>query len=219
MDHERLKARQRAERHAHHPNLALRVHRALSWLHRAEQLESGGDPDGQFLFLWIAFNAAYATEIDERYRLSEQDTFRQFLQKLTELDAGRKRFDALVWQEFPSSIRVLLDNPYVFADFWRFHNGTLPEADWKRNFEAANRAAHRALGRLDTVTVLGVVLSRIYTLRNQLVHGGATWNSSVNREQVRDCTSLMAKLVPLVIEVMLDHPDALWGDAVWPVVT
>jgi hypothetical protein len=28
----------------------------------------------------------------------------------------------------------------------------------------------------------------------------------------------MAKLVPLVIEVMLDHPDALWGDAVWPVV-
>jgi hypothetical protein len=84
--------------------------RALSWLHRAERLESGGDPDGQFL------------------------------QKLTELDAGRKRFDALVWQEFPSSIRVLLDNPYVFADFWRFHNGTLPEADWKRNFEAANRA-------------------------------------------------------------------------------
>jgi hypothetical protein len=218
MEHERLKARQRAERHAHPTNLALRVHRALSWLHRAEQLESGGDPDGQFLFLWIAFNAAYATEIDEKYRDSEQQTFRVFLQKLTELDAGRKRFDALVWQEFPNSIRVLLDNPYVFADFWRFRNGTLTEADWKQNFDAANRAAHKALGRQDTVTVLSVVLSRIYTLRNQLVHGGATWNSSVNREQVRDCTHLMAKLVPLVIEVMLDHPQALWGDAVWPVV-
>jgi hypothetical protein len=113
---------------------------------------------------------------------------------------------------------VLLDNPYVFGDFWRFHNGTLSEVEWKHNFDAANRAAHKALGRLDTVTVLSVVLSRIYTLRNQLIHGGATWNSSVNREQVRDCTNLMAKLVPLVIEVMLDHPEALWGDAVWPVV-
>ena len=37
--------------------------------------------------------------------------------------------------------------------------------------------AHRALAERDTVTVLGVVLSRIYTLRNQLMHGGATWTA------------------------------------------
>lgn len=89
MNYETLKTRQRAERHAHHPNLALRVHRALSWLHRAEQLASGDAEDGRFIFLWIAFNAAYATEIDERYRLSEQATFRAFLQKLADLDAAR----------------------------------------------------------------------------------------------------------------------------------
>jgi hypothetical protein len=74
MDYAQLKVRHRAERDAWHPNLSLRVHRALSWLDRAEQLEE--DPDGRFLFLWIAFNAAYATEIDERFRLSEQETFR-----------------------------------------------------------------------------------------------------------------------------------------------
>jgi len=68
------------------------------------------------------------------------------------------------------------------------------------------------------VTVLSVVLSRIYTLRNQLMHGGATWNSSVNRDQIRDCRSLMGKLVPVVIEIMLDHPETLWGDACYPVV-
>ena len=218
MDHERLKTRQRAERHTHPPNLALRVHRALSWLQRAEQLGRAEDTDGQFVFLWIAFNAAYATDIDEKYRESEQLTFRAFLEKLTELDRGPKRFDALVWNEFPKSIRVLLDNRFVFADFWRFQNGTIPEETWQSSFESANRAARVALGRQDTVTVLSIVLSRIYTLRNQLVHGGATWGSSVNREQLRDCTAFMAKLVPLVIEVMLDHPEALWGDAVYPVV-
>jgi hypothetical protein len=218
MDYERLKKRHRSERGTWHSNLSLRVHRALSWLDRAEQLSAQGDLDGQFIFLWIAFNAAYATEIDEKYRESEQQTFRGFLSKLTELDAMQKRFDALVWTEFPKSIRVLLDNPYVFADFWNAQNGSLPESEYKAKFAAANRAAHVALGRQDTVTVLSVVLSRIYTLRNQLIHGGATWGSSVNREQLRDCTKFMSKLTPLVIEVMMDHPGTLWGDACYPVV-
>ena len=104
----------------------------------------------------------------------------------------------LVWTEFPKSIRVLLDNQYVFADFWRAQSGAIPQEEFERAFAAANHAAHVALGKQDTVTVLSIVLSRIYTLRNQLVHGGATWGSSVNREQLRDCTNFMAKLVPLV---------------------
>lgn len=216
--YDHLKSRQRAERHAHPPNLALRVHRAISWLHRAELQAGQGDRNGEFIFLWIAFNAAYATVIDERYRLDEQRTFRAFLQKLLDLDGNRARLDGLVWEAFPGSIRVLLDNPYVFQDFWSFHNGALPEDEWKRRFEEAKRVAKGALAARDTVTVLGVALSRIYTLRNQLMHGGATWNSSVNRDQIRDCTALMGRLVPVVIEIMLDHPETLWGDACYPVV-
>ena len=81
-----------------------------------------------------------------------------------------------------------------------------------------HRAARLALGKQDTLTVLSIVLSRIYTLRNQLIHGGATWDSSVSREQLRDCTNFMAKLVPLVIEVMMDHPETLWGQGTYPVV-
>ena len=218
MDYEGLKARHRAEREGRHANLSLRVHRALSWLDRAEQLGDQDDVDGQFIFLWIAFNAAYATDIDEKYREPEQLTFRGFLEKLTQLDQAKKRFDTLVWTEFPKSIRVLLDTPYVFADFWKAQNGSLSEEIWKSNFGAANRAAHVALGKQDTVTVLSIVLSRIYTLRNQLIHGGATWGSSVNREQLRDYTNFMGKLTPLVIEVMMDHPETLWGQACYPVV-
>jgi len=215
---EQLKTRHRAEREAYHPNLSLRVHRTLSWLNRAEQLSKQDDPDGQFILLWIAFNAAYATEIEEQYRTSEQETFRGFLGKLVELDAEKNRFEALVWTEFPQSIRVLLNNQFVFADFWKFQNGTLAEDAWRSSFAAANGAAHVALGKRNTVAVLSIVLSRIYTLRNQLVHGGATWGSSVNREQMRDCVNLMGKLVPLTIEIMMDHPGTLWGDAVYPVV-
>ena len=217
MSYTVLKDRHRAERDGWHANLSLRVHRALSWLDRAERLGAEDDPDGQFVFLWIAFNAAYATEIDPRYRLPEQDTFRAFLQKLVDLDGAQNRFGGLLWKEFTGSIRVLLQNPYVFHDFWNSHNGTLPPNEWKARFADANRAAQVALGKHDTVTVLNVVLSRIYTLRNQVIHGGATWKGGVNRDQLRDCVNFMGQLVPLVIEVMMDHPETLWGDACYPV--
>jgi hypothetical protein len=29
-----------------------------------------------------------------------------------------------------------------------------------------------------------VMFDRLYTLRNQLLHGGATWNGAVNRAQI-----------------------------------
>ncbi|HEX9207666.1 MAG TPA: hypothetical protein VF851_05475 [Steroidobacteraceae bacterium] len=215
MDHSSLKPRHRAERAGWHPNLNLRVHRALSWLDRAER--AAGDPDARFIFLWVAFNAAYATDIDERYRLSEQDTFQAFLQKLVDLDSGR-RIETLVWKEFTGSIRLLLDNRFVFQDFWSFHNGKLSKEEWQQRFAAAKRAAKAALGRRDTVKVLGIALSRLYTLRNQLIHGGATWNSQVNRAQLRDGVNLLGKLVPIVIETMMDHPDTVWGDPCYPVV-
>jgi len=113
---------------------------------------------------------------------------------------------------------LLLDNPYVCEDFWSYKNGTMDEDEWQRRFAGSKRAAQTALTRRKTVTVLATVLGRIYTLRNQLMHGGATWNSSVNRDQIRDCTNFMLKLVPVVIEIMMDHPGTLWGDPCYPVV-
>jgi Apea-like HEPN len=215
MDYQALKLRQRSERDSHPPNLALRAHRALSWLNRAEQLAE--DRDGHFIFLWIAFNAAYATDLDEKYRTSERAIFRDFLQKLISLDKG-KTIEQLVWNEFSGSIRLLLDNRYIYQDFWNYRNGKLTETEWQRNFADANKAARTALAQRDTSTVLSIVLSRLYTLRNQLMHGGATWNSSVNRDQIKDCANLLGKLVPLVIEIMMDNVSTLWGDACYPVV-
>jgi hypothetical protein len=61
MDYNLLKPRHRAER-AHYPHhVSLRVHPTLSWLYRDKSCEI--DFDGQFVFLWVAFNAAYAQEL------------------------------------------------------------------------------------------------------------------------------------------------------------
>lgn len=57
LDHAALKTRQRAIRSGFPETMGLRAHRAISWIGRAEAC--GEDDDARFIFLWIAFNAAY----------------------------------------------------------------------------------------------------------------------------------------------------------------
>lgn len=60
LTHAELKTKQRAIREDFPETMGLRVHRAISWIGRAEAC--GTDDDAKFIFLWIAFNAAYADE-------------------------------------------------------------------------------------------------------------------------------------------------------------
>ena len=212
--YEELKQRQRAERENHPENIGIRIHRALSWLDRAERCE---DEDGRFIFLWISFNAAYANDLNDMDQMAETLVFNQFLKRLVDLDKDKVLYN-LIWSEFAGSIRLLLNNEYVFAPFWDFQRGKITENRWKAKFTTARRKANAALGKKQTAKVLAIIFSRLYMLRNQLVHGGATWDSSVNRNQLRDGANFLAKVVPLVIEILLDHPVEVWGDAMYPVV-
>lgn len=199
----------------------LRMHRALSWLQRAEAAD--GDDDMGFICLWIAFNAAYAQDLgaDAGTATSERQAFRNFMADICTLDEN-KTLSSLVWQVFPGPIRVLLDNQYVFQPFWDALNnprsdGSIPE-HWRESFEDARQRVYRALAQQDTERVLYEVFVRLYTLRNQLMHGGATWNSSVNRAQVRDGRALLARVLPVMLGVMMDNPQRFEGRPFYPVV-
>ena len=204
----------------HRTPFTLRMHRALSWLQRAEA--AGGDDDMAFVCLWITFNAAYAQDTAHGLdNASERQTFRDFVEEVCRLDSD-KALSALVWQVFPGPIRVLLDNQYVFQPFWDALNnprddGSLPP-HWREAFDAARTRVQRALAQQDTERVLYEVFVRLYTLRNQLMHGGATWNSSVNRAQVRDGRALLARVLPVMLGVMMDHPARFDGKPFYPVV-
>lgn len=213
-----LKDKQRALREGFSTPLTLRVHRALSWLIRAEREED--DLDVRFLLSWIGFNAAYAGDValalgQESQR--ERDVFMRFFTTLVGFD-GKHRLYNLVWQRFAQEIRVLLGNRHVFAPFWLHHNGAPGFADWRARMDREDVAIRSALARHDTATLLSIVFGRLYVLRNQLVHGGATWNSGVNRDQVRDGASILSCLLPLFIDLMMDNPGHDWPMPHYPVV-
>lgn len=62
------------------------------------------------------------------------------------------------------------------------------------------------------------MLMRLYTLRNQLMHGGATWNGSVNRSQVRDGRAILDSVLPVILALMMRKPERFQGEPFYPVV-
>ena len=208
-----LKQRHRAIRDGQDADAATRLHRAISWLGRAEQEAS--DPDAFFLIQRLALNAAHAR--DSRHDRSEPGRSRPFAATLVGLDAQRSLHQAL-FNKFSGPIRLLIDNRFVFEPFWTALREHDSSNRWETGFARGNEMAMAAMLGQDTPTVLSIVFDRLYVLRNQLVHGGATWNSQVNRQQLRDGVAILGTLVPLILAVMLEHPHHDFGELLYPVV-
>lgn len=209
-----LKEKQRMVRECFSEPFGLRVHRAISWLGRAEQETE--DQDLRFILMWISFNAAYAQErIGEAN--SERAEFRSFFEKLVAADSADSIYQ-LIWMRYSNEIRMLLDNRYVFSPFWQHMNGVAGYEDWEDRFASSKRRTAAALSQKATATILEILFDRLYMLRNQLVHGGATWNSSVNRDQVRDGAAILSSLLPVFVDLMMDNHSLDWGPAHYPVV-
>ncbi len=123
-----------------------------------------------------------------------------------------------------------MDNEHVFQPSWKPQDLEPVSQDWKKTFDRNRRQVKTALHQR-TLTLwqntpgsadgspgpLCILFDRLYTLRNQLLHGGATYAGSVNREQVENGARIMASLMPCFIEVIMDHPEKDWGLPRYPV--
>lgn len=208
-----LKDKQRSIRDGFPDDFGLRIHRSISWLGRAEDMD---DDDIRFILLWIGFNSAYARDFEEE--LNEHQRLGGYFEALVDMDEEQRIYD-VVWERlFTDSIRTLLNNQYVFSPFWKYHNGTPGYDDWEARLGRERKAIHGAIEKEKTAVILSILFRRLYVLRNQLVHGGATWNSKVNRHQVKNGAKVMEWLLPIFIDIMMDNPHHDWGPPYYPVV-
>ena len=210
-----LKERHRRLRDKWPEAVSLRIHRALSWYGRAEA--EADDDDVRFILLWIGFNAAYSGHLGNDIDSPEQFAFQSYFRSLVELDRAHRIHDSL-WNRFSQEVRLLLDNRFVFRRFWDFHNGDKAAQDWEAELARARKSAGEALLRSDTARVLAILFDRLYVLRNQVVHGGATWNGRANRAQLRDGAKILGWLLPVFVDLMMDHPGHNWGPPRYPMV-
>lgn len=91
-------------------------------------------------------------------------------------------------------------------------------ADWAVQMDKAYHKGRHALEAKDAPGILAIVFNRLNVLRNQLVHGGATWGIAVSRDQVCDGAAILGCLLPMFIDLMMDHPDHEWPMPHYPLV-
>ena len=194
-------------------DLNIRLHRAISWLKCAET--NSADADLGFLTHWIALNACYALDMQTKDTRTERDKFRQFIENLVKHDQERRIFN-LLWERFSGPVKMLIENQFVFKRFWDYQRGEV--TSWEGAFRKSNEIAVTCLAEQNVAGLLEILLDRLYVLRNQLMHGGATYGSGINRRQVRDGANMLQLLVPILIDIMMQHPEENWGTLLFPVV-
>jgi len=192
--------------------LIIRLHRAISWLKSAEKQDD--NLDLKFISLWIAFNACYAVDLNGISSKPEKAKLRDFTSSLVQFD--RTRLYNLFWEKYSGPVKVLIENKFVFEKFWEYNRGEANE--YLSAFNKSIASATNCLSKQNIEGLIEIVLERLYTLRNQLIHGGATYNSKLNRSQLRDACNIMQLLVPIIIDIMLENGEHDWGEIAYPVV-
>jgi hypothetical protein len=198
-------------------DIHLRLHRAISWLKLAEIKETPDDI--KFISLWISFNSCYAidnmSELNQAQKAIERSNIMSFLVKLVQHDSEDRIYN-LLWNRYSSEIRLLMENKFIYKPFWEFHRGE--QVDYQSLLEKSIVKANKALSCKQVPEVLELVLERLYTLRNQVFHGGSTYMGKANRQQLKDATSILGQLIPIIIEIMIEHKDEDWGKVHYPLV-
>lgn len=188
----------------------IRIHRALSWFKKAKDLNLKGELDLSFITMWIGFNSAYGRELSAAFK-SEHVLISEFFEKILEQDTKHEISDIL-WQQSKNAVLSLIQNKFTFEKYWHFVNGNMDDSNWEDSLSKSIIKAKRLVAEKDTSVMLSMVLGRLYTLRNQLLHGGATFESMLNRPQIEDALQLMFEIFPVIVQLMMEAPDKeIWG--------
>ena len=201
-------------------SIALRMRRATSWLQRAEMSMAAGVDEGYdsaCIFYWISLNAAYAqgipVNLTKGRKWTDSEGFKMFADRVVERDS-RNSLANWIFESDREPVLRLTEGVYLCKDFWLSRNGAFSGDCWKGRFGEERKLAHSRIMSRDhrlVREVLPLIFDRLYVLRNQLIHVGATWRSSVNRSQVESGAKVMASLVPTIISIMLENSDENWG--------
>ena len=192
-------------KHLYSEKFNLRMQRGLSWLRKAKELDQ--DVDLQFVSLWIAFNAIYAENLQETLD-EDQQHLRQFLLRLYGVDQ-EQRIERYVWKNCSRSIIDWSNHPYFDQKQWDFQNQKIDKQTWQTHSILNQQRVQQALAEHDTVELLLIVFSRLYTLRNQIVHGGSAYNSEIMRRHLRIASQVLMTLLIQFIHVFLEHGHEL----------
>ena len=202
-----LKQKHRALRASYEDSFSIRIHRSLSWLNRSEKETE--DVDAKFIFLWISLNSAYSIHMDALKNQGDEELRSDFFQTL--LKNGQNEIHEIIYERFSHEVRSILRNEFILTSLWEGKD------DWEMKLKNEKREVQDALrDRNETIYILTILFKRLYVLRNQIFHGGSTWQGKLNRQQVKDGANLLSYFLPAILSIMMENSNDNWGVLAYP---
>ena len=201
---------------------AVRIRRAISWLERAEK--ELDDQDAKFILLWIAFNALYSKDHHSYQDDDERGRQKAFFKIIQQIDSSEE-ICKLIETECLAEVHNIITNKFIQRKFWDYvmknklqnmkpENWPETEPNWKNEANKQLSELQELIKGGDTSLTLIAIFENLYILRNQLIHGCATWQSKKYRnkleedmDQVYDGCKVLEKIVPLFIKLMVKESN------------
>ncbi len=208
------KPRRDAYSKAHlYEEVRVRIHRALTWLEFSERCDIREDLDAKLIAQWIAF-AALISQWNKRTKSPEPDATatRLFIQQILQHD--QDGLLQMVLETNDRAARSLFEDAYLAKHFqsresW---NSSKPRHAGGKHFTTKS-TMQNIVEQAQFQPWLEAVLERVLFIRNQLVHGGSTYNSRLNRVAVRRASSLLEHLTACFMQILMEHGYTDdWGD-------
>lgn len=204
-------------------NLADRLSRAKSWLLAASNLEREKKPEEidqhtVFIFRYIAFNSLYGRwklEGTEKLAWKQRDRFFDNLLTLHSADQKRKGTKELILRDALAACRShwlrLIEDEFLDKEgYWYVQEH---KQGFKGKYQSQKFTALRRLNQQEYKALLHSIFSRVWVLRNQIMHGGATFGpASFGWESVKNVNPVLRILVPAFSRLMEEYPDSV----TWP---
>ena len=214
------KIRQEIEENSLDRKFAVRIKRSISWLEGAKKTD---DQDSKFALLWIAFNALYAIDHHSCRDKDERKRQIKFFSIIHAIDHERE-VCKLIKKKCLVETRNIVSNRYIMPEYWDYvmrkklqdkQDGYRPKFENKKKSSADKKLYRlgRSLMFLDTFLTLENIFENLYILRNQIIHGCATWQSKKHRDkpeekdmdQVGDGCKVLEMILPLFIELLMEN--------------
>lgn len=178
-----------------------RLHRAESWITRAENLkeQEWDDYHGPFIAYWIAFNALYGRHHETRGKKEIED-LNWFLSRICELDQADSSLSERL-RHLKSKTDRLIKDKFLSRPYWE--EGLSPR--FKKIQEEDFKKAQTAYEREKFDGYLSILFERLQVLRNQIFHGCSTDRRSLNKNSLRAALEIIEELVPRFLKIFKDH--------------
>jgi hypothetical protein len=201
-----------------------RKQRSYSWLAKAFRIIEPNDLETRFIFSWVSLNALYGVPwsclkcVNRDRRRDPRHDYEDllwFIQVICRLDSDEKQ----IWDILKRNGKIIddtVDDVFLLKDYWE----TEPLASdnkLKERKDDGRQTVDDARRREDPIPILRVLLlHRLRTLRNQLIHGAATDRYSTRRKKAEDDFQRQAGLLEGLVGAFLGVMEAEGHRISWP---